>query len=54
MFSQKDRQIKVIDTGHASFINPLTPGVPGLTFTLGNLCGQDYISEAGVLDLEDV
>ena len=54
MISKKDGQIKVIDTGHASFINPLTPGVPGLTFTLGNLCGQDYISEAGVLDLEDV
>lgn len=42
--SSTDGQIKIIDIGHASFSNPLTPGVPGLTFAFGNLCGRDYSS----------
>ena len=52
--SEKDGQVKIIDIGHATFANPLTPGIPGLTFTIGNLCGQDYISIYGVLDVEDI
>ena len=52
--SDKDGQVKIIDIGHATYANPLMPGVPGLTFTLGNLCGRDYISLNGVLDVEDV
>ena len=52
--SDVDAKVKIIDVGHATFANPLTPGVPGLTFTLGNLCGQDYISIYGILDVEDV
>lgn len=52
--SSQDNKIKIIDIGHATFANPLTPGIPGLTFTLGNLCGQDYMSINGVLDVEDV
>ena len=52
--SEKDGQVKIIDIGHATFANPLTPGIPGLTFTIGNLCGQDYISIYGVLDIEEV
>jgi len=54
MVSLKDKMVKIIDIGHATFANPLTPGVPGLTFTLGNLCGQDYISVNGVLGMEDI
>ncbi len=54
ILSATDNQVKIIDIGHASFANPLTPGIPGLTFTLGNLCGQDYISVNGVLDIEDI
>ena len=54
MMSAKDKTVKIIDIGHATFANPLTPGVPGLTFTLGNLCGQDYISVNGVLGMEDI
>ena len=54
LISSKDKTVKIIDIGHATFANPLTPGVPGLTFTLGNLCGQDFISVNGVLGVEDV
>lgn len=54
LVSDKDGQVKIIDIGHATYANPLMPGVPGLTFTLGNLCGRDYISLNGVLDVEDV
>ena len=45
--------MKIIDIGHAQFANPMTQGVPGLTFTFGNLCGQDYLSHFGVMSLED-
>ena len=51
--SETDGQVKIIDIGHASFVNPLTPEVPGITFTLGNLCGRDYISVNGILEVED-
>ena len=51
--SDKDGFVKIIDIGHATFANPLTPGVPGMTFTLGNLCGRDYVSINGVLGVED-
>ena len=54
LVSDRDNQVKIIDIGHATYANPLMPGVPGLTFTLGNLCGRDYISLNGVLDVEDV
>ena len=54
LISSRDKAVKIIDIGHATFANPLTPGVPGLTFTLGNLCGQDFISVNGVLGVEDV
>ena len=54
IISDKDNVVKIIDIGHATFANPLTPEVPGLTFTLGNLCGQNYISINGVLDIKDV
>ncbi|MBQ7413034.1 MAG: serine/threonine protein kinase [Alphaproteobacteria bacterium] len=54
MISDKDGAIKIIDIGHATFANPLTPGVPGITFMMGNLCGRDYMSINGVLDVEDV
>ena len=53
LVSKEDGFVKIIDIGHATFVNPLTPEVPGLTFTLGNLCGRDYISIAGVLEVED-
>ena len=46
-------KLKIIDIGHASFANPLTQGIPGLTFTFGNLCGQDYLTHFGVLSMED-
>ena len=49
----KSGQLKIIDIGHASFANPLTQGIPGLTFTFGNLCGQDYLTHFGVLSMED-
>ena len=49
----KNGVYKIIDIGHASFANPLTQGVPGLTFTFGNLCGQDYLTHFGVMSLED-
>ncbi len=45
--------VKIIDIGHASFANPLTQGIPGLTFTFGNLSGQDYLTHFGVLSMED-
>ena len=45
--------LKVIDIGHASFANPMTQGIPGLTFTFGNLCGQDYLTHFGVMSMED-
>ena len=48
-----DKKLKIIDIGHASFANPLTQGVPGLTFTFGNLSGQDYLIHFGVLSMED-
>ncbi len=45
--------LKVIDIGHASFANPMTQGIPGLTFTFGNLTGQDYLPHFGVMSMED-
>lgn len=45
--------LKVIDIGHASFANPMTQGIPGLTFTFGNLSGQDYLTHFGVMSMED-
>lgn len=45
--------LKVIDIGHASFANPMTPGIPGLTFAFGNLSGQDYLMHFGVMSMED-
>lgn len=45
--------LKVIDIGHASFANPMTQGIPGLTFTFGNLTGQDYLTHFGVMSMED-
>ena len=45
--------LKVIDIGHASFANPMTQGIPGFTFTFGNLCGQDYLTHFGVKSMED-
>ncbi|MDY6407264.1 MAG: hypothetical protein SPL08_00980 [Pseudomonadota bacterium] len=53
LLSDRDKCVKIIDIGHASFMNPLTPGVPGLTFTLGNLCGRDYLSVYGVGEVLD-
>lgn len=49
----KSHKLKIIDIGHATFANPLTQGIPGLTFTFGNLCGQDYLIHFGVLSMED-
>ena len=54
LVSDTDHQVKIIDIGHASYCNPMTPGIPGMTFTLGKLCGRDYISCDGVLEMEDV
>ena len=51
--SKDDGFVKIIDIGHATFVNPLTPEVPGMTFTFGNLCGRDYISLVGALGVED-
>ena len=53
LVSDRDNQVKIIDIGHATFVNPLTPEIPGMTFTLGNLCGRDYISVNGVLGVDD-
>jgi len=53
LVSCRDSQVKIIDIGHASFVNPLTPEVPGMTFTFGNLCGRDYLSVCGVLEVQD-
>ena len=49
----RDQKLKIIDIGHACFANPLTQGIPGLTFSFGNLCGQDYLIHFGVLSMED-
>ena len=49
----RDKKLKIIDIGHASFANPLTQGIPGFTFSFGNLCGQDYLIHFGVLSMED-
>lgn len=44
-------KLKIIDIGHASYANPLTPPVPGLCITLGNLCGREYLPHFGVFSL---
>ncbi len=45
------KTLKIIDIGHASYANPLTPPVPGLCITLGNLCGREYLPHFGVFNL---
>lgn len=40
---------KLIDSGHITYAQPLNPGMPEYTFTLGNLCGRDCISHLGAL-----
>jgi len=53
LVSQRDGQVKIIDIGHASFVNPLTPEVSGLTFTFGNLCARNFLAIDGVLEMDE-
>ena len=47
--SSKTKMPILIDSGHISYVNPLNPGHPGITFTLGNLSGRDSVCHFGVL-----
>lgn len=49
--SSRDGKLKIIDIGHAGYSNPLNPGVTGICFSFGNLCGHDYIRHLGSLFL---
>lgn len=51
MISARDNKLKIIDIGHAGYSNPLNPGITGLCFSFGNLCGHDYIRHLGSLFL---
>ena len=46
-----NQKLKIIDIGHASYANPLTPPIPGLCISLGNLCGREYLPHFGVFNL---
>ncbi len=49
LVSDKDNKLKIIDIGHASYANPLNPGVTGLCLSPNNLCGQDFLVHYGDL-----
>ena len=49
LVNKKTNTVELIDSGHMSYINPLNPGVPGYTYTLGNLCGRDSIGHFAVV-----
>lgn len=49
LVNKKTGMVELIDSGHMSYINPLNPGVPGYTYTMGNLCGRDSIGHFAVV-----
>ncbi len=51
LISKEDKKIKIIDIGHASYVNPLVPPTAGLCFTFGNLCGREYLPHFGIFSL---
>lgn len=46
---KKTNTVQLIDTGHATYANPLNPGLPGYTMTIGNLSGREAITHFGAL-----
>lgn len=47
--SKTDKKVKIIDIGHATYANPLNPGLAGVCFSFTNLCGRDFLNHFGVL-----
>ena len=49
LVDKKTGEIKLIDSGHMSYISPLNPGCPGYTYTMGNLCGRESLGHFGAV-----
>ncbi len=48
---KQTNQIMLIDSGHITYAEPLNPGCPEYTLTMGNLSGRDAVSHFGVMML---
>ncbi len=51
LINKKTGYIQLIDAGHISYSNLLNAGVPGLTITIPNFCGNDVVSHFGELNV---